>query len=125
MTRRRRALLGALLVASLLFQQVAVAALACARTASPPPPMPPGMEHCAQMDMAPIQAETPALCEKHCAPDLSPPADSAALSVPALALPPAFALVLLTPVSHVAQQVEVPIARWDPPPRLRYCSLQI
>ena len=125
MTRRRRTLLGALLIASLLFQQVAVAALACARTPAPPPPMPAGLEHCAQMDMAPVQSESPALCEKHCVPDLSLLSDSAALSVPTLALPPSFPLVLEAPVSHVAQQVEVPIARSDPPPRLRYCSLLI
>ena len=125
MTRRRRMLLGALLIAGLLFQQVAVAALACARTSAPPLPMPAGMEHCAQMDMAPVQAESPALCEKHCAPDLSLLTDKAAPSVPTLALPPSFLLVLETPRSHVAQQVEVPISRSDPPPRLRYCSLQI
>jgi hypothetical protein len=125
MTRRRRQLLGAVLIASLLFQQVAVAAFACARTAVPPPLPPPGMEHCAQMDMAPAQVQAPALCEEHCAPDRSVPSDTAAPGVPALALPPAFALVLDVPASHVAQQVEVPIARSDPPPRLRYCSLLI
>jgi hypothetical protein len=125
MTRRRRTLLGALLIVSLLFQQVAVAALACARTPAPPPPMPAGMEHCAQMDMAPVHAQSPALCAKHCAPDLSLVTDMAAPGVPTLGLPPAFSLVLETPASHVAQQVEVPIARSDPPPRLRYCSLLI
>jgi hypothetical protein len=125
MTRRRRTLLGALLIASLLVQQVAMAATACAKSAAPPPPMPPGMEHCAQMDMAPAQAESPPLCEKHCAPDLSLLTDTAAPSVPALALPPAFALVLDVPASQVVQRVEVPISRSDPPPRLRYCSLQI
>jgi hypothetical protein len=124
MTRRRRPLLGAVLIASLLFQQVAVAAFACARSLEPPPP-PPGMEHCAQMDMAPAQVQAPALCEEHCAPDRSVLADTAAPGVPALALPPAFPLVLDAPASHVAQQVEVPIARSDPPPRLRYCSLLI
>ena len=124
MTRRRRPLLGAVLIASLLFQQVAVAAFACARSLEPPPP-PPGMEHCAQMDMAPAQVQAPALCEEHCAPDRSVLADTAAPGVPALALPPAFPLVLDAPASHVAQQGEVPIARSDPPPRLRYCSLLI
>ena len=125
MTRRRRPLLGAVLIASLLFQQVAVAAFACAGSLEPPPPPPPGMEHCAQMDMAPAQVQAPALCEEHCAPDRSVLADTAAPGVPALALPPAFPLVLDAPASHVAQQVEVPIARSDPPPRLRYCSLLI
>jgi hypothetical protein len=125
MTRRRRTLLGALLIASLLFQQVAMAAMACAKAAAPLPPAPPGMEHCAQMDMAPAQAQSPALCEKHCVPDLTLLTDTTAPGVPALALPPAFALVLDAPASQVARQVEVPIARSDPPPRLRYCSLLI
>jgi hypothetical protein len=125
MTRRRRPLLAVLLIASLLFQQVAVAAFACARSPVPPPAPMAGMEHCAQMDMPPAQAQAPALCEEHCAPDRSVPSDLAAPGVPALGLPPAFALVLDVPATHVAQQVEVPIARSDPPPRLRYCSLRI
>lgn len=125
MTRRRRLLLGALLIASLLFQQVAVAAFACARSLSPPPAPPAGMEHCAQMDMAPAQVQAPALCEEHCAPEHPVLAGTAAPGVPALGLPPAFALMLDAPASHVAQQVEVPISRSDPPPRLRYCSLLI
>ena len=114
-----------LLIFCLLFQQVALAALACTQASAPPPPMPPGMEHCAQMDMAPIQAESPVLCEKHCVPDLTLTTDHATPTVPMLALPPAFSLVLSEPVSHVAHHVDVPIARSDPPPRLRYCSLQI
>jgi hypothetical protein len=125
MTRRRRALLGVLLITGLLFQQVAVAAFACAKMPTPPPPVPAGMDHCAQMDMTPVQAESPALCEQHCAPDLSLLTETAALSVPTLAPPLWYSLVLETPVAHVAQRVEVPIARSDPPPRLRYCSLLI
>jgi hypothetical protein len=122
MTRRHRTLLVALLIASLLFQQVAVAAFACARAPLPAPAMPPGMAHCAQM-AAPVQA--PALCEKHCTPDQTVLSATAALGVPALALPPVFALVLDAPAAQAARQVEVPIARSDPPPRLRYCSLLI
>lgn len=126
MPRRVRQRLKILLVIScLLFQQVAMAAYACELVESAPRPMPVGMEHCAQMDMAPDQAQSPALCEKHCVPDLPVQTDATAPSVPALALPPAFPLVLTEPVSHVAQQVEVPITRSDPPPRLRYCSLLI
>jgi len=124
MTRRRRAMLAVVLIASLLFQQVALAAFACAQ-AKAPPPMPPGMEHCAQMDMAPAHADAPALCAKHCAPDQTLTADHAAPTVPTLALPPAFALVLGEPASPVALHLDVPVARSDPPPRLRYCSLQI
>jgi hypothetical protein len=126
MPRRVRQRLKILLVIfCLLFQQVAMAAYACDLVESAPPPMPAGMEHCAQMDMAPDQAESPALCEKHCVPDLSLLGDVSSPSVPALALPPAFSLVLTEPDSHVAQQVEVPISRSDLPPRLRYCSLLI
>jgi hypothetical protein len=70
--------------------------------------------------------DNPALCAKHCAPDLSTPADQAKLSVPALMLPPsAFAPVLAAPLTSIAVQADTPIARSDPPPRLRYCSLLI
>jgi hypothetical protein len=124
MTRRRRALLAVVLIASLLFHPVARAAFACAQ-AKAPPPMPPGMEHCKQMAMAPAHADAPALCAKHCAPDQTLTADHAAPTVPMLALPPAFPLVLGESVALVARQGDVPVARSDPPPRLRYCSLQI
>lgn len=125
MTRRRRTVLGLLLIASLLFQQVAVAAFACTLASAPPPAMPAGMEHCAQMDSGPAQVESPALCAKHCAPDSSVVSDTAAPGVPALALPPMFPLVLAAPGPHVAMLAHVPLVRSDPPPRLRYCSLQI
>jgi hypothetical protein len=122
---RVRARIGFVLMICLLYQQVAVAAFACARLPEAQPAMPPGMEHCAQMDMAPTQAQSSLLCEKHCAPDLSVTSDTPIPSVPAMALPPAFSLVLNPPVPHVATQLEVPISRSDPPPRLRYCSLLI
>ena len=122
---RSRFRLSLLVLASLLFQQVAVSAYACELVQTAPPPMPPGMEHCVQMDMAPVQAESPALCEKHCTPDLTLLTDTAAPSVPAMALPPAFEIVLHAPAMVAAQYDEVPIRRSDPPPRLRYCSLLI
>jgi hypothetical protein len=122
---RTRIRLSLLVLASLLFQQVAVSAYACELVRTTPPSMPPGMEHCAQMDMAPAQAESPALCEKHCTPDLTLLADTAALGVPAMALPPPFEIVLHAPAMNAAQYDEVPIRRSDPPPRLRYCSLLI
>ncbi|HUR39764.1 MAG TPA: hypothetical protein VM240_01200 [Verrucomicrobiae bacterium] len=125
MFRRAHIRLSLLVLASLLFQQVAMAAYACELVEAAPPPMPAGMEHCAQMDMAPVQAESLMLCEKHCVPDLTLLTDASAPSVPMLALPPAFSLVLTPPASHVTQQVGVPIVRSDPPPRLRYCSLLI
>ena len=122
---RTRFRLSLLVLASLLFQLVAVSANACELVRASPPPMPAGMEHCTQTDMAPVQAQTPALCEKHCTPDLTLLTDTAALSVPAMALPPAFDIVLHAPAMDVAQYDEVPIRRSDPPPRLRYCSLLI
>jgi len=121
---RHRLRVALVVIACLLFQQVALAAYAC-----PMEQMPAEMEamaeHCAEMGMQ--QAEdNPALCAKHCAPDLATAADHAKLSVPALMLPPlTFAPVLITPVTHVAVQAEMPIARSDPPPRLRFCSLLI
>jgi hypothetical protein len=120
---RHRIRLGLLVVGCLLFQQVAVAAYACELAELPPAP-PAAMEHCSEM-MAPAAAESPALCEKHCAPDLTLLTDAAALGVPALALPPAFAIVLDPPAAQVAQHKDVPISRSDPPPRLRYCTLLI
>ena len=68
----------------------------------------------------------PALCQKHCAPDQSVAADHVPPTVPALALPPLlFAPLFDQPISHLALVADVPIARSDPPPRLRYCSLLI
>ena len=121
---RHRLRVALVVIACLLFQQVALAAYAC-----PMEQMPAEMEtmaeHCAEMGMQQAD-DNPALCAKHCAPDLATAADHAKLSVPALMLPPlAFAPVLVTPVTHVAVQAEIPIARSDPPPRLRYCSLLI
>jgi len=121
---RHRLRVALVVIVCLLFQQLALAVYAC-----PMEQMPPAMtamaEHCAEMGMQ--QAEdNPALCAKHCAPDLSTAADHAKLSVPALMLPPlVFAPVLATPVTHITLQSEIPIARSDPSPRLRYCSLLI
>lgn len=108
----------------LLFQQAALAAYLC-----PVEQMPAERsamaEHCAEMGMKQAR-DNPALCEKHCAPDVLVAADHASPTVPALALaPPIHALVLAQPLSHIAVQAEVPIAPSDPPPRLRFCSLLI
>jgi hypothetical protein len=124
LSARHRLLTSSTLIVCLLFQQVALAAFACAKQAAPPPVA--TMSHCAEMDMPPEEAQSPALCEKHCAPDLSFAADTATVSVPALGLPPvAFPLVLAVESPQSLAQREVPITRSDPPPRLRYCSLQI
>jgi hypothetical protein len=123
--KRQRVRLSLLVLASLLFQHVALAAYVCAPAPVTPPSMPAGMEHCAAMAAAPVATPPPALCEKHCAPDQTLVSDSAALHVPALAAAPIFLLVLDEPGAHALQRPEVPIARSDPPPRLRYCSLLI
>lgn len=120
----RRLRIALLATLCLLFQQVALASYLC-----PPEQMPvaaPAMsEQCADAAMAPAQDNAP-LCEQHCNPDHTVAADSAKLSVPALALPLlAFAVVLVEPVSQSAAQSEVPTTAVDPPPRLRYCSLLI
>jgi hypothetical protein len=111
-----------LVIFCLLFQQVALAAYLCPRErlAAPTSAM---VDHCAEMGMQ-QDPDNPALCQKHCAPDVLVAADHAAPTVPALALaPPLHGLVLLQPISHVTVQAEVPIAPPDPPPRLLFCSL--
>ncbi len=120
--RRHRLRIAVTVILCLLFQQVAMAAYACTMTRMPAPVA--MSEDCAEMGME-VEQESLALCAKHCAPDLSTVADHAALSVPSLALPAAFELVLAEPASHLAINAGVPIERSDPPPRLRYCSLLI
>lgn len=112
-----------MVIVCLLFQQAAMAAYACTMSRMPGDQvaMPEG---CVDMPMD-VAPESLALCAKHCAPDRSTAADHAALSVPMLALSPAFELVLFEPRSPVAIDADVAIDRSDPPPRLRYCSLLI
>lgn len=127
MTRRtrRRFRVALVVILALLFQQVAVAAYACTLIQAPAAPS--AMPGCAEMGLPSAQVPPPsALCQKHCAPDHSIGIDHATLTVPALALPPLhFVSVLDLSGSHRAVTVAVPIARSDPPPRLRYCSLLI
>ena len=119
--RRRRFLVVLTVVFSLLFQQVALAAYSCVLDTAPPPLT----AHCAEMAMTPDDEPDSALCQKHCAPDVSVLTPVPAQDVPALLLPsdfPFLRAVAAAPLGHCA---EVPVARSDPPPRLRYCSLQI
>ena len=112
------------MVFCLLFQQAALAAYLCPLEQMPAETSAMA-RHCAEMGMAQKQ-DNPALCQKHCSPDHSVAADAVKLSVPPLALPPAIlAPVYVQPISHVAVQADVAIARSDPPPRLRFCSLLI
>ncbi|QNP40764.1 hypothetical protein [Lysobacter solisilvae (ex Woo and Kim 2020)] len=121
---RHRLRIAFLVIACLLFQQTALAAYLC-----PMEQMPAETKamtgHCAEMGMAQTQ-DNPALCEKHCSPDHSVAADAVKLTVPPLALPPPMlALIEVQPSWQGAIQSDVPVARSDPPPRLRFCSLLI
>lgn len=70
--------------------------------------------------------DVPALCQKHCVPDLSVAADHATLAVPAVALPPpVFQVVLVQAAPYAVMLSGWPASRSDPPPRLRFCSLLI
>lgn len=112
------------MVFCLLFQQAALAAYLCPLEQMPAETSAMA-EHCAEMGMEQAQ-DNPALCQKHCSPDVLVTADHVSPTVPALALaPPIHALVLVQPISHIAVLAEVPIASSDPPPRLRFCSLLI
>ncbi len=81
------------------------------------------MADCAGMQME----DSPALCEKHCNPDNSTAPDLKVVSVPPLALPPArfefFQSLVHLPSARDYEDVRV--SRSDPPPKLRFCSLQI
>ena len=122
-SRRQRLRIALVVIACLLFQQVALAAYSCTLIQPAPAAM---SGHCAEMGMAAQTPDNPALCAKHCAPDQTTAADHVKLSVPALMLPPlAFAGIRMTCATSVAAQADVDIARSDPPPRLRYCSLLI
>jgi hypothetical protein len=123
--RRRRLRIVLVTIFCLLFQQAALAAYLCP-IEQMPAQMPAMAEHCAGMGMAQAKAN-PALCDKHCNPDHQLLTDAGKLTVPPLALPASvFAPALVQAVSTTGTMpVEVPIARSDPPPRLRYCSLLI
>lgn len=121
---RHRLRIALAVILCLLFQQLALAAYACPMEQMPPE-LEAMVEHCAEMGMEQAR-DNPGLCEKHCNPDHSIAADAAKLSVPPLALAPVtMTPVFVQPVSHTALQADVPIARSDPPPRLRFCSLLI
>ena len=119
--RRQRLMTSLVLIAFLLFQQVAMAAYACTMTQAP--------ENAAAMSGECAAMSTPlpstAVCEKHCSPDPTFTNGQTIPVPPALALPPVVHdLVLLQPY-RTATINDVPLARSDPPPRLRYCRLLI
>jgi hypothetical protein len=126
MTRysRQRLRIALLVIFCLLFQQAALAAYVCPLEQTPAEASA-MVGNCTEMSMQQPR-DNPALCQKHCTPDTSVAADHASPAVPPLALAPlAYALVVAQPVSHVTVQADVPVAASDPPPRLRFCSLQI
>jgi len=121
---RHRFVVALIVIGSLLFQQVAVAAYACDPVTRGSTPV--ATSHCEHTKNVLEPAKPSPLCEKHCRPDQSVLTDTAALGVPALALPPmVFMLVVHEPAAPLTHGESVPLTRSDPPPRLRYCSLLI
>lgn len=121
---RKRLRIALLAIVGLLFQQAALAAYLCPIEAMPTE-MSAMADHCAEMGMEQAR-DNPALCAKHCNPDHTTATDASRLSVPPLALPAVvFASLQVQPAARVVLHADVPVARSDPPPRLRYCSLLI
>lgn len=120
---RHRVHMMILVIACLLFQQVAVAAYLC--PVEQGAAVPAAVAPCADMAMD-VAIDAPVLCDKHCDPEHYLATDGGKLSVPPLTVPPPeFAPVLAHAASRLAVRADVPFARSDPPPRLRFCSLLI
>ncbi|MBS0212032.1 MAG: hypothetical protein JSR26_02470 [Proteobacteria bacterium] len=121
---RHRLRIALTVIVCLLFQQLAMAAYVCAMETKPAD-LAVMSSPCAAMGMQ-VDKSNPALCAKHCAPDLSTTASHGSLTVPPAMLPSiTIAAPTLPVITHVAAQTAIPIDRSDPPPRLRYCSLLI
>lgn len=135
--RRHRLKTVLVMVACLLWQQLALASLVCTMPAAAVGPADLSA-HCAQMtaheratsvasdiDMA-MPGDLAALCAKHCSPDQTTAASQVVGSVPALLLPAPIHLACARAMSCAIDHVDDDrLARSDPPPRLRYCSLLI
>ncbi len=124
---RQRLATVLIVIASLLFQQFALAAYVC--TASVPSQTVAMADGCASTASGtasqPIQ-QPDAICQKHCASDPTSASTQNLLGVPALALPPViFDLRLSDEPGQATVVTDIAFARWDPPPRLRYCRLLI
>jgi len=107
---------------ALLLQQVAMAGYACPLTQLPAQQQA-MMAECQEMEMG----DSPVLCEKHCNPDNSTSPDLKVASVPPVALPPPrfeFSQSLI-PLPSARDYEDVRVCQSDPPPLLRFCSLQI
>jgi len=121
-SRRTFFLIALLVLVALLLQQVAMAGYACPLIEQPAQQQA-LMTDCDEMRMV----ESDVLCEKHCNPDNSTSPDLKVASVPPVALPPArfeFAQSLL-PMPSARRYADVRLCQSDPPPLLRFCSLQI
>lgn len=101
-----------------------MAAYACTMTQMPADPVA-MVQDCAAMASEQAQ-RSDAVCQKHCAPDPTSASTQNLPAVPALALPPvSFGLTISHGAAQAAFVPDVAFARWDPPPRLRYCRLLI
>jgi len=82
------------------------------------------MANCTDMSMQASHASP--LCNKHCHPDNATVSPLSSATVPPLGLPPPAFDLVSHPLWVIDQRyVDVPISRSDPPPLLRFCSLQI
>ncbi len=108
---------------ALFLQQVAIAGYACPLDQMPPQQQQTMMEDCEGMEME----NSAMLCEKHCNPDNSATPELRVGSVPPSVLPPLrFDLQMSLIAGTSAQSYkDVPVCQSDPPPQLRFCSLQI
>lgn len=121
--QRRRNRVSWLVLFALLFQQLALSAYACTLTTLPSAPVA-VMANCAGMSM-PASHPSP-LCDKHCHPDHVAGSPLLTLTIPPLGLPPPrFDFMSKSKARFDRCYVDVPISRSDPPPLLRFCSLQI
>ena len=108
---------------ALFLQQVAIAGYACPLDKMPAQQQQAMMDDCEGMEME----DSTMLCEKHCNPDNSANPELRVGSVPQSALPPLrFDLPMsLIPRTSAQSYEDVPVCQSDPPPLLRFCSLQI
>ena len=119
--KRQRLAMALLVIACLLFQQGAMAAYACTMAQVPTNAVDMSQD-CTTM--ATPQPST-AVCAKYCSPDPKFANGQTIPVPPALALPPVVHDLVLFQASRTAAVSNVPLERFDLPPRLRYCRLLI
>ncbi|MEO6365543.1 MAG: hypothetical protein ABIO38_05780 [Luteimonas sp.] len=122
--RRANAFRMALTVLLALFlQQAAIAGYACPLDQMPAQQQQAMMDDCEGMEMD----DSAMLCEKHCNPDNSATPELRVGSVPPSVLPPLRFDLPMSLIAGASSQLyeDVPVCQSDPPPQLRFCSLQI